>query len=410
MFITTVSDWFTSLGLGNWLSDALAITLFLSKLIVLIWIADSIAKRYLTRTIYALLTRARPEWSQYLKKHQVIKKLSHIAPAILIYVIIPLVEPNPSAFVSSLIQLIMKLTFCYVVIICLSVLNALLNTILDIYRQFEIADRRPIRSYVQLVKIIIFTIAIIIIVSVLLNRSPLAFFAGLGTLTAIIMLVFKDSLLGFVASIQLSINDMVRIGDWIDLPEYKASGDIIDISLSTVKVQNFDKTITTIPTYALLTAGVKNWRGMAESGGRRIKRAIYIDFETIRFCDNDMLERFSKIQFLSNYIKDKTQAIQATNQNLEPSQSALYANKRSLTNIGVFRAYLEFYLQHHPNVRKDYTLLIRQLQPTEKGLPLEIYAFVNDTNWINYETVQSDIFDHIFAVVHEFNLAIYQQL
>jgi miniconductance mechanosensitive channel len=219
--------------------------------------------------------------------------------------------------------------------------------------------------------------------------------------------VFKDSLLGLVAGIQLAANDMVRVGDWIEMPKYDADGDIIDISLNTVKVQNFDKTITTIPSYALISDSFKNWRGMQVSGGRRIKRSLFIDAKSIKFCTDEMIEKFKTIQFLTDYITSKEHEIAEYNArhkiNLDNP-----VNGRALTNIGVFRAYMNHYLQHHPGISQEMTLLVRQLAPTENGLPLEIYAFTNDIRWDVYESIQSDIFDHLFAVAPEFGLHIFQ--
>ncbi|MEH7010449.1 mechanosensitive ion channel family protein, partial [Neobacillus niacini] len=226
-------------------------------------------------------------------------------------------------------------------------------------------------------------------------------------LSAVLLIVFKDSLLGLVAGIQLAANDMVRVGDWIEMPKYEADGDIIDISLNTVKVQNFDKTITTIPSYALISDSFKNWRGMQASGGRRIKRSLFIDTKSITFCSEEMIEKFKTIQFLSEYITTKEHEIAEYNAMNEINRHNP-VNGRALTNIGIFRTYINQYLQHHPGISQEMTLLVRQLAPTENGLPLEIYAFTNDIRWHVYETIQSDIFDHLFAVAPEFGLHIFQ--
>jgi miniconductance mechanosensitive channel len=242
---------------------------------------------------------------------------------------------------------------------------------------------------------------------VLFGKNPGFFLGGLGAFTAVIMLIFKDSILGFVAGIQLTRNDMVRIGDWIEMPKYNADGDVIDVSLNTVKVQNWDKTIATIPTYVLMTDSFRNWRGMADSGGRRIKRALYIDMNSIKFCTEQMLDRFARFEFIRDYIDRKRKEVADYNVENHVDDSQL-VNGRRLTNVGTFRAYVEAYLRNHPKVHQDMTFLIRQLAPTEHGLPLEIYVFSNDQVWANYEAIQSDIFDHVLAVVPQFDLRVFQ--
>jgi miniconductance mechanosensitive channel len=264
-----------------------------------------------------------------------------------------------------------------------------------------VSNRIPIKGFIQVFKIIIYFTAAIFIISILLNKTPIYLFSGLSALTAVLMFIFKDAILGFVAGIQLSANRMVATGDWISMPKYGADGDIVEIALTTVKVQNWDKTITTIPTYALITESFKNWRGMSESGGRRIKRAISIDMNTIGFCTEDMLRRFGKIQYISDYIEKKKIELQEINK-IEQVDTSSLVNGRRMTNIGTFRAYVEAYLN------KEMTFLVRQLAPTEHGLPIEIYVFSKDQEWANYEAIQANIFDHILAVVPEFDLRVFQ--
>ncbi|MEC8832404.1 MAG: mechanosensitive ion channel domain-containing protein, partial [Bacteroidota bacterium] len=247
----------------------------------------------------------------------------------------------------------------------------------------------------------------ILILSILANRSIMYFFGAFGAMTAIVLLVFKDTLLGFIASIQLAANDMIRVGDWVQMDKYGADGDVIEINLTTVKVRNWDKTISTVPTYSFISDSFKNWRGMEEAGARRISRSIYINQQSIKFCDAELIERFRKIHLLAPYIERKLKEIEQYNieNKIDTSQ---VSNGRRITNIGTFRAYLLSYIQHHPKINKDLTILVRQLAPTELGIPIQIYAFCNDIVWVNYEAVQSDIFDHALAVVSQFDLEIFQ--
>jgi miniconductance mechanosensitive channel len=258
-----------------------------------------------------------------------------------------------------------------------------------------------------LIKIVVGFTAAIIVLSILIGESPTVLLGGLGAMTAVLLLIFKDSILGFVAGIQLSTNNMVVIGDWIDMPKYGADGDVIDITLTTVKVQNWDKTITTIPTYALISDSFKNWRGMSESGGRRIKRSVYIDMTSVKFCTAETIERFRKIQYLSEYIENKTRELDEYN-TARGVDNAVLVNGRRMTNLGTFRAYISAYLRNHPKIHQNMTFLVRHLEPTPQGLPIQIYVFSNDQVWANYEAIQADIFDHILAVIPEFDLRVFQ--
>lgn len=293
------------------------------------------------------------------------------------------------------------------IIVTITVFNALLDAIDAIYRTYEVSKMRPIRGYIQVAKIILYIIGAIVVISNLMGQNPLILLSGLGALSAVLMLVFKDSILGLVAGIQLSSNDMVRVGDWIEMPKYNADGNVIDITLNTVKVMNFDKTITMIPSYALISDSFKNWRGMEASGGRRIKRSVCIDTSSICFCTKEMIEEFQKVHYLSNYVLTRLDEINAYNTEHHINRESK-VNGRQLTNIGVFREYVQEYLRNHPKIHKDMTLIVRQLAPGDSGLPLEIYAFSNETTWGVYESVQSDIFDHIFAIIPLFGLRVFQ--
>jgi miniconductance mechanosensitive channel len=357
------------------------------------------------------LLGSKTQWDDALAKHHVFALLSHLVPAIIIYFFAP-------DFVINM-QLAAVI---YMIIIGMLVINAFLSSVVDIYRTYEFARRTPIRGFMQVVKIVVFIAGGIIILGILVGRDPTKILAGFGAMTAVSMLIFKDAILGFVAGIQISANNMVHMGDWIAMPKYGADGDVIDITLTTVKVQNWDKTISTIPAYSLISDSFKNWRGMSESGGRRIKRAINLDMNTVRFCDETMLERLRKIQYLTEYIDSKKSEIDEHNKACNVIDTEL-VNGRRMTNVGTFRAYVIAYLknhpkinqnmtflvrQNHPKINQNMTFLVRQLQPTECGLPMEIYVFSSDKVWANYEAIQADIFDHILAVVPEFGLRVFQ--
>jgi miniconductance mechanosensitive channel len=303
---------------------------------------------------------------------------------------------------------LIKVAKIYFALIIVFVANSLLNSAMEIYNTTEYSHHRPITGYVQLLKILVYFMVGINIVSVLLNKNPTVLLTGLGAMAAILLLIFKDTILGFVASIQLSANNMVKIGDWIEMKSHGADGTVLDITLNTVKVQNWDKTISTIPTYALVSESFNNWKGMEESGGRRIKRFVSLDTGTIKFCDAAMLSRFEKFDLIHDYVIQKEKELREYNKGKNLTEED-YISGRHQTNVGIFRKYLEVYLRQHPMIHKEMTFLIRQLQPVGKGLPIEIYVFSKDQEWANYEAIQADIFDHIFAVIPEFELRVFQE-
>ena len=362
-------------------------------------VANFISKKIVIRIITRIVKNAKVEWGNIILERQIFRKLSHIVPAIIIY--------SFATTFPTYHLIIQKLAICYIIIVGLVFIQSLLNALNDIYQTFEISKVKPIKGYIQVVNIIIMTLGFILVISNLIGESPLILLSGIGALSAVLMLVFKDSLLGLVAGIQLTSNDMVRVGDWIEMPKFGADGDVIDISLNTVQVQNFDKTITMIPSYALISDSFINWRGMQSSGGRRIKRSLYIDTSSITVCTEEMIEKFVKVHYLSDYIIQKEKEIAEYN-----AKNEIYRNNpvngRALTNIGVFRAYISNYLKHHDGINQNMTLMVRQLAHSEHGLPLEIYAFTNSVQWSVYESVQSDIFDHLFAVAPEFGLRVFQ--
>ncbi|NTW05403.1 MAG: mechanosensitive ion channel family protein [Peptococcaceae bacterium] len=398
--IDCIKSWFLVQGLSDalssyWSNGVIGISILLLAVAVFL-----IVDRLLSKAVKVYALKSRNNWGEILLEKKVFGPLAYIAPLLLIQ-IYHLVFP----FLHDWVQKLLIIGFILIVLI---VFNRLLDAVDDIYRNFEISRTKPIKGYLQVVKILFNIIMLIIIISIIINRSPLILLSGIGAATAIILLIFRDFLLGLVASIQLIGNDMVRLGDWIEMPSSQANGNIVDISLYTVKVQNFDKTITTIPTYSLISKPFNNWRGMEESGGRRIKRSICIDFASIKICTEEMPGRFMGIGQVRRYLERKQREAEHIDRlnNSSPTDKPVEVQ---ISNIGLFRAYIQEYLKNHPGIRQDMTLIVRQLQPNESGLPIEICAFVNETEWDRYEEIQGDIFDHLFTVVSEFELRIYQK-
>ncbi len=389
---------FAGLGLSGTVAEYLTQTLVIVLVITLSFLAHLITKKIVLVKLTQLTIKTKYQWDDIFLDAKVFHRLFHLAPALVLFIF--------SFAFPGFEEWIARVTLIYIVVVSLMVIDALLNAGNEIYRLFEISKEKPIKGYIQVVKIFLYLIGTIFVLSTLLNRSPWGFLTGLGAMTAILLLVFKDTILGLVASFQLVSNKMVRIGDWIEMPKYEADGDVIELSLNTVKVQNWDKTITTIPTYYLISDAFKNWRGMQESGGRRIKRSLSIDMDSIGFCTQEMIERFGKIHLISNYIKTKQKEVVDYNK-LNAIESSDISG-RQITNIGTFRAYIVEYLRNHPKIHKDMTFLVRQLAPTEKGLPIELYVFSNDQEWANYEGIQADIFDHILSAVSVFDLRLFQ--
>lgn len=388
------------LGVGaSWI----AILLSVITLIVLAYLANFIAKKLILRVVQKLIHKTRATWDDVLFDAGVFTRLSHTAPAIVVASAGERFFANHELWLKWL-QIGVHI---YVIVIVLLVIDAALNALQILYNRRTSGSQVPIGGFIQGAKVLFFILGAVLILSALLDKSPLLLLSGLGALTAVMMLVFQNAILGFVAGVQISVNRLVQIGDWIEMPKYGADGDVIDVGLTTVRIQNWDKTITTIPTHALIQDPVKNWRGMHDSGGRRIKRSIYLDMQTFRFVDDALLEKMKGFSRLRPYLEERLPEIEAWNREHKEDLGVL-VNGRRLTNIGCFRAYVTAYLRSHPQIRKDMTFLVRQLQPTDKGLPLEIYVFTNDTRWAIYEGIQADIFDHLLAVVPEFELRIYQ--
>ena len=395
-------DWLTGFGLSEDVATLLLDAIELLLLAFAAYLVHVVVRRILLNVTTRFADRTRTDWDNVLIGRRVFHRLALFAPTILVFRLSPAVFQTPqiAGFVRGAAQIVM-------LVVALLVADALLNSVNDIYQKFHVSRRIPILGYLQVVKILVTVGVIIVAVSIIIDQSPLLLLSGLGALTAVILLIFKDSILGLVAGIQLVANDMVRPGDWIEMPKYGADGDVMEITLNTVKVQNWDKTITTIPTYALISDSFKNWRGMSESGGRRIKRAVYVDVSSVRFSTPEMIEKFSRIQVLKDYIERKRVEMAEYNKKHGIDESVL-VNGRRMTNLGTFRAYLVEYLKRHPKIHQDMTFLVRHLQPTELGLPIEIYVFSNDQAWANYEGIQADIFDHIFATLPEFGLRPFQ--
>ncbi len=381
-----------------------ASALFISKITIFIgiviisYLANLVAKRFLMPKLKIFIGHTTTKWDDIFLDNKTFEQLIHIIPALVFYLF--------AYSIPGWTDWIHRVALTYMILIGVLTINALLNSGVDIYRHFEISKEKPIKGYVQILKIVIYVIGTILMISTLMKRSPTGLLTGLGAMTAILILVFKDTILSLVASFQIASNDMVHRDDWISFPKYGADGDVIDMTLHTVKIQNWDKTISTIPTYAFINYSFQNWRGMQESGGRRIKRAINLNMNSVRFCTEEMLRRYEEIYYLKDYIKKKKKEI--ANHNEEHRIGLQDISGRRMTNIGTFRAYLANYLRNHPMINQNMSFLIRHLQPTEHGLPIEIYVFSSDKAWANYEAIQADIFDHILAVLPEFGLQVFQ--
>jgi miniconductance mechanosensitive channel len=399
-----LSDWINSIGIAD---DTAVYGLNAALILIIISLsvlADIITKRLVLAGLSTAIMKSRTLWDDALMEKKVLNRIAHLAPALVIYLLCPIAFPE----VPTAVSLIKSTAVIYMLIVIILAALSFIDAANDIYQKSETAKKIHIKGFVQAAKIVLIFIGIILVLSSITGRTPLYFLSGLGALTAVLILVFKDAILGLVAGVQLSTNNMVRQGDWIEMPQFGADGDVLDVSLTTVKVQNWDKTITTIPTYALISQSFKNWRGMQESGGRRIKRALYIDMNSVKFLSDEMIDKLSRVQHIKEYLDRKIKEVELYNNERGVDKSSLI-NGRRLTNIGTFRAYVEAYLRTHPKIHSDMTFLVRQLQPTENGLPLEVYVFSSDQVWANYEAIQADIFDHLLAAMPEFDLRVFQQ-
>lgn len=396
-------DWLIEMGVGE--NVVAYFTLGIDILIVLVisFIADKIAKSILLSFIERIVRKTRTQLDDILQEKKVFNALAHIAPALVLLYSAPIIFSDFTS-VSSIVTLVAKV---YIVAIIMAVITRLTNAIEHYLAKKEYFRDKPIASYSQLVKIINYIVGGIIIFSLFTGVKILPILTTMGAFTAVVLLIFRDTILGFVASIQMSANDMVRVGDWVSMPKYGADGDVITITLNTVKVKNWDNTVTTIPTYAFISDSFTNWRGMSDTGARRIKRAIHIKISTIQFCNDEMLEKYSKYQLIKEYLEKKKDEVKEYNAEHKFDKSELI-NGRNLTNVGLFRIYTENYLKKNPNISEELTLMVRQLESTPTGLPLEVYCFSKDIRWVNYERIQSDLFDHLLAAAKNFDLEVFE--
>ena len=398
-----IYDFLVSKGLSEGTAAYLNMLILLIGLILVASLIDLITKKILRKISEGIASRTRTNFDDILITNKLPRNIAHIIPLIILIEFVPAVFADfldTEIFIEKALKII-------AIFLTLRIVKSFFNSIKDYLKTKESFKDKPIDSYIQVFMIFGWILGIFIMFAVATGITFLEFVGTLGAASAIIILVFRDTILGFVASIQVTINDMVRIGDWISFDKYGADGDVIEINLATVKVQNWDKTITTIPTYALISDSFKNWRGMTESGGRRIKRSVIIKTSSIHFLSPDEIEKMKKIQLISNYITEKSKEIERFNAVNEADKTVLI-NGRNLTNFGVFRKYLLCYIENHSAINKDMTLMVRQLEPTPQGIPMEIYAFSSDIQWQNYEFITGDIFDHVLASVSYFDLEIYE--
>lgn len=396
-------DWLIQKGISADNAESLWFVSLVLSLLLGTFISYFITQKVLLNIIAHFFKKTKNQWDDLLVEKKVLKPLAQIVPALFLFWATPYVFQS-FPFITDIIS---KFSEVYIIIVVAVIVSLFLNAIKEILRTYEVFKSKPIDSYFQLIKIILYIIVGIFVLSILLDKSPIYFLSAFGAATAIILLVFKDTILGFVASIQISAHDMVRVGDWVQMDKYGADGNVLQITLNTVKIKNWDHTISTIPTYAFVSDSFRNWRGMEESGGRRIKRKIFLKPSSIRYCKEDDIESFKKFSILKSYIEEKQNEISAYNASLGIEKTTIL-NGRNLTNIGIFRKYTEIYLHQKKEIRKDMTLIVRQLEATEYGVPIEIYCFTNTTAWKEYEGIQSDIFDHLLAAVPQFNLELSQ--
>ncbi|RUO39176.1 mechanosensitive ion channel protein MscS [Pseudidiomarina aestuarii] len=388
-----------------WLSERpdMETLAYVALLLVGAWVANFIVKKILLRGALRVLSFTPVGKDRQLFERNVIARLANVVPALVISHWIVEVPNLPE----TLAIVVDNVAIAFIILTVARSISGVLTVINTFYEREEDSHLRPIKGYIQVVKIGIYAIAAILVIAALIDKSPVILLSGLGAMAAVVMLVFQDTLLSLVASVQISSNDIIRVGDWVEMPNLNADGDVIDIALHQVKVQNWDKTITFIPTKRFISDPFKNWRGMQESGGRRIKRSLFLDQQSIHFLSTEERDKLRRFRLLQDYLKTKQEEIDAWNQELKDAGKEP-VNTRRISNIGTFRAYVLEYLKSHPHIHQDMTLMVRQLNPTADGLPLEVYCFTNTIKWTEYEQIQSDIFDHLYAIVSEFGLRVFQ--
>ena len=374
-------EWMLGLGLSENLSMMIWRVTVILAIFIIAFIVDRICRRAIIPVIRKITVKTEFKWDDYILSDSVLNNLCRLIPPISIYALIPYALPD-----DAILDFALQLCVVYITIVCIMLVCSIISSLYAMASEHEKLKEHSMKGLYQMLKLVVICIGVIIIISTLIGKSPLVILTGLGASTAILMLVFQDTIKGFVAGIQLISNDMLRPGDWITMPKYGADGDVIEVTLTTVKVRNWDKTITTVPPYALVNDSFQNWRGMFETGGRRVKRSLNIDMNTVRFCTSEEMDRYKQYPWMEGF---------------EPTGS-------DEVNLYIFRHYVEYYLRHHPKVNSDMIMTVRQLQPTAQGMPIELYFFSADTAWLNYEHLQAEVFDHILAMLHTFGLRVFQ--
>ena len=374
--------WLQQLGVAEGVLLVVQRIVVIMGILLIAYVLDLICRKVVMPGVRKVTAKTQSTWDDYLLSDEVMKNVCHLIPPIVVYVLIPFAFPYEPNFLS----LILKICTIYITVVVMKLICAFLTSLYTISSEHEKLKNHSLKGFYQMLKLIVVCIGVIIIISELISKDPIAILTGLGAGTAILMLVFQDTIKGLVAGIQLTANDMVRPGDWISMPKYGADGDVMEVSLTTVKVRNWDKTITTVPPYALVNDSFQNWRGMFDIGGRRVKRSIHIDMNTVRFCTEEELAHFKQ----------------------QPWMEGFEETGKEEVNLYLFRHYLDYYLRHHPKVNQDMIMLVRQLQPTEHGMPIELYFFSANTAWVKYEALQAEVFDHVLATVHRFGLKVFQ--
>lgn len=404
------------LDIHNWLTDLLegigisgqgipylnaAIILFF--LTLLAYLSLVISKQVIIRLLHSFFLRTKTKWDDLLIEYKIFNGLAHIVPALIIKAGAPIAFAD---FV-NLLPFVLKITDIYILIALAMLILSFLKAMEHHLSALTIFKDKPISSYFQLARIIFYIGTGILVLSILMGKSPLVFLSAFGAMTAILLLVFKDTILGLVASVQISSNDMFRVGDWVEMPKFNADGDVLAINLNTVKIRNWDKTITTVPTYYFITDSFKNWRGMQESGGRRIMRSIYINMRSIKFVDKALRERIERFHLIKDFVDERQKEIEEYNATHNVDTETLI-NGRRMTNVGVFRQYITAFLKNKKGINQNMYMLVRQLQPDSNGLPIQLYCFTESVAWIDYESVQADVFDHLLAAAKYFDLEVFQ--
>ncbi|MDR2859963.1 MAG: mechanosensitive ion channel family protein [Mediterranea sp.] len=401
--VQSINEFLVSWGVNQSIADNIDKAIVFVLILFVAYLANTICRHIILPLITILVRKTKITWDDIVFDKKVMIHLVRIVAPLLIYVFIPFVFPDDA----GVLEVIRRICKAVGIFFFICFINALFVAIYQVYTGKEQYRDRPLKGLLQTLQVVLYILGAIWVISVLINESLVGLFAGLGAFAAILMLVFKDSIMGFVSGIQLSANNMLRVGDWITMPKYGADGSVIEVTLNTVKIRNWDNTITTIPPYLLISDSFQNWRGMQESGGRRIKRSVNIDMNTVKFCTPEMIDKYRKIHFLKDYIEETERVVHEYNEKNKVDNSVL-VNGRRQTNLGVFRAYLNNYLSYYPEINHQMTYMVRHLHPTEKGIPVELYFFASRTDWLFYENVQADIFDHVLAIIPEFDLRVFQ--